>query len=102
MAKVPKLPDLPPGTAAAYLKAVELTPGVEIKEGFGASYTAINGNMYSMLAKRTGELGIRLSTEDFAEYMAKYDKPFDSGPWSPPREICRGPRPTTQRCQSVV
>ena len=67
MAKATKLPEIPPETVAAYLKAVEATPGVEIKEGFGAPYTAINGNMYSMLAKRTGELGIRLSKTDFAE-----------------------------------
>jgi len=86
MAKAAKLPDLPPETVAAYLKAVKATPGAEIKEGFGAPYTAVNGNMYSMLAKRTGQLGIRLSREDFAAYMAKYDTPFDSGPWSPPRD----------------
>jgi hypothetical protein len=86
MAKSEKLPDLPPETVAAYRKAIEMTPGAELKEGFGAPYTAVNGNMYSMLAKRTGELGIRLSKGDFAEYMEKYDKPFDSGPWSPPRE----------------
>ena len=92
MAKAAKLPEIPPETVAAYLKAVEATPGVEIKEGFGAPYTAINGNMYSMLAKRTGELGIRLSKTDFAEYMAKYDKPFDSGPWSPPREYVGVPK----------
>lgn len=84
--KAEKLPELPAETVAAYLRAVEATPGVEIKEGFGAPYTAINGNMYSMLAKRTGELGIRLGKEDFAAFMAKYDKPFNSGPWSPPRE----------------
>ena len=39
-----------------------------------------------MLAKRTGELGIRLSKTDLAVYMAKYDKPFNAGPWTPPRE----------------
>ena len=86
MAKAEKLPDLPSETVAAYLKAVEATPGAEIKEGFGAPYTAVNGNMYSMLAKRTGELDIRLSKADFAEYMAKYNRPFNAGPWSPPRE----------------
>jgi hypothetical protein len=86
MAKAEKIPNLPPKVVAAYLRAVAATPGVEIKEGFGAPYTAVNGNMYSMLAKRTGELGIRLSKEDFAAFMAKYNKPFNSGPWSPPRE----------------
>ncbi len=86
MAKSEKLPDLPKETVDAYLRAARATPGVEIKENFGAPYTAVNGNMYSMLAKRTGELGIRLGKEDFAAYMAKYDKPFDSGPWPPPRE----------------
>ena len=86
MAKTPKLPDLPSQLVAAFLKAVEATPGAEIKEGFGAPYTAINGNMYAMLAKRTGELGIRLSDADRTEYMAKFDRPFDSGPWPPPRE----------------
>lgn len=86
MAKSEKIPDPPPEVVAAYLAAVKATPGAEIKEGFGAPYTAINGNMYSMLAKRTGEVGIRLGKEDFAAFMAKYDKPFNSGPWSPPRE----------------
>ena len=71
---------------AAYLEAVKATPGAAIKEGFGAPYTAINGNMYSMLAKRTGEPSIRLSKTDLAVYMAKYDKPFNAGPWTPPRE----------------
>lgn len=86
MAKAAKIPDPPKEVVEAYLKAVARTPGAEIKEGFGAPYTAVNGNMYSMLAKRTGEVGIRLGKEDFAAFMAKYDKPFNSGPWSPPRE----------------
>jgi hypothetical protein len=86
MAKASKLPDLPPETVAAYVKAVKATPGAEVKEGFGAPYTAVNGNMYSMLAKRTGELGIRLSKEDFAAFMKTHNKPFNSGPWTPPRE----------------
>jgi hypothetical protein len=84
--KAPAIPDLPPATVAAYLKAVKATPGAEIKEGFGAPYTAVNGNMYSMLAKRTGRLGVRLSKEDFAAYMKKYNTPFNPGPWTPPKE----------------
>ena len=91
MVKREKIPDLPPKTVEAYLKAVKATPGAEIKEGFGAPYTAVNGNMYSMLAKRTGELGIRLSKEDFAEFMAKYKKRFNAGPWPPPREYAGVP-----------
>ncbi len=86
MAKASKIPDLPPGTVVAYLKAVKATPGAKIKEGFGAPYTAVNGNMYSMLAKRTGQLGIRLSKEDFAAYMKKYNTRFNAGPWTPPKE----------------
>jgi hypothetical protein len=91
MVKREKIPDLPPKTVEAYLKAVKATLGAEIKEGFGAPYTAINGNMYSMLAKRTGELGIRLSKEDLAEFMAKYKKRFNAGPWPPPREYAGVP-----------
>lgn len=86
MAKATKLPDPPKETVDAYLRAIAATPGAEAKENFGAPYTAVNGNMYSMLARRTGEVGIRLGKDDFAAYMAKYDKPFDSGPWTPPKE----------------
>ena len=35
-------------------------------------YTSMNGNMYSFVAKE-GYVGIRLSKEDFEEFIAKYE-----------------------------
>ena len=45
--------------------------GLEQK-GKNMPYTSINGNMYSFIAKE-GYVGIRLSTEDFNDFVEKYN-----------------------------
>lgn len=45
--------------------------GLEQK-GKNMPYTSMNGNMYSFVAKE-GYVGIRLSKDDFNEFIEKYD-----------------------------
>ena len=45
--------------------------GLEQK-GKNMPYTSMNGNMYSFVAKE-GYVGIRLSKEDFDEFIQRYD-----------------------------
>jgi hypothetical protein len=39
---------VPPDRLGLYEALVASTPGIESKSNFGAAYTAVNGNMYSM------------------------------------------------------
>jgi hypothetical protein len=46
-----KKTSVPPEKLKLYEKLVTGTPGIESKSNFGAAYTAVNGNMYSMISK---------------------------------------------------
>lgn len=54
-----------------YKKLIDTIPELECK-GATTGYTAVNGNMFTFLSKE-GELGIRLSDEDFKEFAKKYN-----------------------------
>jgi hypothetical protein len=46
--------------------------GLDSKVNFGASYTAVNGNMFSMISKH-GVVGIRLPEAERIAFLEKYD-----------------------------
>lgn len=67
-----KRENFPEDKLALYEKLVAETPGTELKANFGFPYTAINGNMYSLISK-TGSVGIRLGKEEREAFLEKYD-----------------------------
>jgi len=83
---------VPPEKLALYERLVASTPGIEAKSNFGAAYTAVNGNMYSLISKH-GVVGIRLPEADRAAFLAKYDATiFRADPaWPPNKEYVAVP-----------
>jgi hypothetical protein len=75
----------PPDKVALYEKLISATPGVERKTGFGSPYTAINGNMYSMMAK-DGSLALRLGKQDREAFLEKFSTTLFPGPIGPLKE----------------
>jgi hypothetical protein len=55
-----------------YERLVAAVPDAELKSNFGSAYTAVNGNMYSMISKY-GVVGIRLPEPDRAAFLDAYD-----------------------------
>ena len=60
----------------AYYEALIATHPKFERKGKSNPYTSVNGHMFSYLSKK-GELGLRLSKEDQAAFVAKYK----SGPF---------------------
>jgi hypothetical protein len=52
-----------------YERLVAAVSGAELKSNFGSAYTAVNGNMYSMISKH-GVVGIRLPEPDRVAFLA--------------------------------
>src|SRR5262245_20544423 len=61
---------------------------VDTKSKFGAGYTAVNGNMYSMISKH-GIVGLRIPPAMRGEFIAKFGaEPFRGDPaWPPSKEL---------------
>ena len=57
-------------TLALYAKLVATQPSVALK-GATIPYTAVNGNMFSMLSK-LGQVALRLPEVECAEFLTKY------------------------------
>ncbi|HYM60703.1 MAG TPA: TfoX/Sxy family protein [Thermoanaerobaculia bacterium] len=92
MATEKKKTAVPPDKLRLYEKLVASTPGIESKSNFGAAYTAVNGNMYSMVSKY-GIVGIRLPEPERSEFLAKYKTSiFRADPaWPPNKEYVAVP-----------
>ena len=75
-----------------YERLVDATDGVESKSNFGSGYTAVNGNMYSMISKY-GVVGIRLPRDEHEAFLEKYDTTvFRADPaWPPSKEYVAVP-----------
>ncbi len=57
-------------TLALYAKLVATQPDVELK-GSAIPYTAVNGNMFSMLSK-SGQVALRLPAPERQAFLARY------------------------------
>jgi hypothetical protein len=92
VAAVKKKTSVPPAKLRLYEKLVAGTPGIDAKSNFGAAYTAVNGNMYSMISKY-GVVGIRLPEPDRSAFLEKYDSTiFRADPaWPPNKEYVAVP-----------
>jgi hypothetical protein len=82
----------PPDKVALYQRLIEAVEGANAKSNFGSAYTAVNGNMYSMISKH-GVVGIRLPEPERSEFLAAYGTDLFRGDpaWPPAREFVAVP-----------
>ena len=66
-----KKTSVPPDRLALYQRLLAAVPEIEEKSYFGSAYTAVNGNMYSMISKY-GSVGIWLSDDVRAEFVERF------------------------------
>jgi TfoX/Sxy family transcriptional regulator of competence genes len=67
----PSRTSVPPDRLALYERLLASVPGIESKSNFGSGYTAVNGNMYSMISKY-GVVGIWLPEDVRAEFVERF------------------------------
>ena len=108
-----KASSVPPDKLALYQRLLASVPGVEGKANFGAGYTALDGNMYTMISKH-GVVGIRLPEPDRTAFLEKQRTELFRGDpaWPPAKEFVAVPdalledtaalRPTLERSLAYV
>lgn len=66
--------------------------GVDAKSNFGSAYTAVNGNMYTMISKH-GVVGIRLPEPERSAFLKDYSTSLFRGDpaWPPAKEFVAVP-----------
>lgn len=76
--------------------------GIDSKSNFGSAYTAVNGNMYSMISKY-GLVGIRLPKDEREAFIVEYDtEMFRADPdWPPSREMVAVPDELLQNTKAL-
>ena len=84
--------NVPADKLKLYRRLLETTPGVAERSNFGSAYTAVNGNMYSMISKH-GVVGIRLPEPERSAFLAEHrTKLFRGDPaWPPAKEFVAVP-----------
>jgi hypothetical protein len=93
---------VPPDKLRLYEKLVASTPGIESKSNFGSAYTAVNGNMYSLISKY-GVVGIRLPEPDRSAFLERHKaKIFRADPaWPPNKEFVAVPDDLLKKTASL-
>ena len=82
----------PADTVELYERLIASVEGVERRSNFGSAYTAVNGNMYSMISKH-GVVGIRLPEPDRSAFLVAFGSELFRGDpaWPPAREFVAVP-----------
>lgn len=82
----------PPDKLLLYRKLLDSVDGVDTKSNFGSAYTAINGNMYTMISKH-GVVGIRLPEPDRSAFLKEHSTDLFRGDpaWPPAKEFVAVP-----------
>jgi hypothetical protein len=82
----------PPERLDLYAKLLASVEGIDAKSNFGSAYTAVNGNMYSMISKH-GVVGLRLPEPDRSQFLATNDAELFRGDpaWPPAKEYVAVP-----------
>ena len=82
----------PEDRLALYRSLLEAVPEVAEESNFGSAYTAVNGNMFSMISKH-GVVGIRLPEAERAAFLARYKTELFRGDpaWPPAKELVAVP-----------
>ena len=61
----------PPDKIALYDKLIATNPNIE-RKGAKNPYTAVNGNMFTLLSEQAGQLAIRLPEDERGKFLKKY------------------------------
>ena len=108
-----KASSVPPEKLALYERLLASVEDVEAKANFGSGYTALDGNMYTMISKH-GVVGIRLPEPERSEFLARHSTVLFRGDpaWPPAKEFVAVPdalladtealRPTLERSLAYV
>jgi len=86
-----------------YQRLLEAVPGVAERSNFGSAYTAVNGNMYSIISKH-GVVGIRLPDHDRAAFIERYGADLFRGDpaWPPAKEYVAVPDDLLERTDELA
>ena len=103
MAAALKKTNVPEDRLQLYQSLLDSVPGVAEKSNFGSAYTAVNGNMYSMISKH-GIVGIRLPEPERAAFMARYATDLFRGDpsWPPAKEFVAVPDDLLERTDELA
>jgi hypothetical protein len=83
---------MPPEKLALHERLVAAVPEAELKVNFASGYTAVNGNMYSMISKH-GLVGIRLPAAERTAFQERHEADLFRGDpdWPPAKEYVAVP-----------
>ncbi len=88
----PKRIAAPADKVELYERLLASVEGIERRSNFGSAYTAVNGNMYTMISKH-GVVGIRLPEPERSAFLERYETDLFRGDpaWPPAREFVAVP-----------
>ncbi len=98
-----KQTNVPADRLRLYRALLDAVPGVAEKSNFGSAYTAVNGNMYSMISKH-GLVGLRLPPDERAAFMERYGTDLFRGDpaWPPAKEFVAVPDDLLERTDELA
>jgi TfoX N-terminal domain len=103
MSAAGKKTSVPPDRLELYRRLLDRVPEVAEKSNFGSAYTAVNGNMYTMISKH-GVVGIRLPEAERAAFMDRYATDLFRGDpaWPPAKEFVAVPDDLLERTDELA
>ena len=98
-----KQTNVPEDRLRLYRALLDAVPGVAEKSNFGSAYTAVNGNMYSLISKH-GVVGLRLPPDERAAFMKRYATDLFRGDpaWPPAKEFVAVPDDLLERTDELA
>jgi hypothetical protein len=96
-------PNVPEDRLALYRALLQAVPDVAEKANFGSAYTAVNGNMSSMISKH-GVVGLRLPPDERATFIERYASELFRGDpaWPPAKEFVAVPDDLLERTDELA
>ncbi|HWL49293.1 MAG TPA: hypothetical protein VNT92_05400 [Acidimicrobiia bacterium] len=86
-----------------FMRLLDSVPEIDSKSNFGSAYTAINGNMYTMISKH-GVVGIRLPEPERNEFLQRYSSELFRGDpsWPPAKEFVAVPEHLLEKTEALT
>jgi hypothetical protein len=93
----------PPDKVLLYQRLLDAVEGLDTKSNFGSAYTAVNGNMYTMISKH-GVVGIRLPEPERSAFLEKYSTALFRGDpaWPPAKEFVAVPDDLLPETETLI
>lgn len=98
-----KQTNVPEDRLRLYRALLDAVPDVAEKSNFGSAYTAVNGNMYSLISKH-GVVGLRLPRDERDAFMERYATDLFRGDpaWPPAKEFVAVPEDLLERTDELA